>query len=84
MTTSKRMLTEYLGRLPEIRLSRAAWAVTALALVAAVVYLAFEYDAGWVAIGFGLMPDIGLLAGLSKEIEKGRLKPSSLPTSFRA
>jgi hypothetical protein len=72
-------LARQIDRVPELRLSRALWAVIALALLAATVYAAREAEAGWIALGFGLMPDIGLIAGLSRHIEKGRLHPRAVP-----
>jgi hypothetical protein len=79
MATPKTARTPLLDRLPEIQLPRSAWIVISLALVAGTIYLARELGEGWVALGFALMPDLGLLAGLSRNLAKGQLNPRAVP-----
>jgi hypothetical protein len=79
MTESKAARNALVDRLPEIRLPRPLWIAISLALVAATIYLAREYGAGWIALGFALMPDLGLLAGMSRNLAKGQLNPRAVP-----
>jgi hypothetical protein len=79
MTTPRIVRTDLLDRLPELRLPRAAWIGISLALVAGTIYLARDLGAGWVALGFAIMPDLGLVYGMSGEMAKGRLRPRAVP-----
>jgi len=66
--------------LPAIKLSRASYGGLAVALAGATLTTVFARDAsGWVALGFAVMPDIALFAGMSSGLEKGRLHPRAVP-----
>jgi hypothetical protein len=65
---------------PSIKLSRASYGAIAVALAGATVATVFTRDAsGWVALGFAVMPDIALLAGMASGLEKGQLHPRAVP-----
>ncbi len=61
------------------RHSRLIWAVVAVVLVPFVIWLARDQGHGWIALAFGLMPDIGLLYGMSPSLAKGQLHPRAVP-----
>jgi len=66
--------------LPAIKLSRATYGGLAVALAGATFATVFTRDAsGWVALGFAVMPDIALVAGISSGLEKGQLHPRAVP-----
>ncbi|MEZ4507381.1 MAG: DUF4260 family protein [Thermomicrobiales bacterium] len=60
-------------------LPRIAWGVAALGLLGATVLQVREHGNGWLALGFALMPDLGLLAGIDRGLEKGQLAPKAVP-----
>ena len=65
---------------PTIKLNRASYSAIALALAGATLATVFTQDAsGWVALGFAVMPDIALFAGMSSGLEKGQLHPRAVP-----
>lgn len=60
---------------------RAGYAVAGLAALTATVVTA-SHAGGWAvtaAIVFGIAPDLALLAGVSRGIERGRLHPRAVP-----
>lgn len=61
------------------RLSRIAWGMIALGLLGATILRVQEHGGGWLALGFALMPDLGLLAGIDRGLQKGRLAPRAVP-----
>ena len=66
--------------LPSLKLSRKAYGVMAATLTGATIATLFATDAsGWVALGFAVMPDIALVAGMSSGLEKGQLHPRAVP-----
>ncbi len=60
-------------------LGRLAWGGAAVALLAAAVLQVQDNGGGWLALGFAVMPDLGLLAGISGGLEKGQLAPRAVP-----
>lgn len=58
---------------------RAVWSAAALSLLAATVLQVQDHGGGWLALGFALMPDLGLLAGAARGLEKGQLAPRAVP-----
>jgi hypothetical protein len=52
----------------------------AAGLLAATVAVGMREDAsGWLALGFAVMPDLSMLAGIGQPIEKGRMAPRAVP-----
>lgn len=65
------------SRLPLLRL---AYGVLGLVLVGFAIFEVVRNDDGlWQLIVFAILPDVALLAGMSKHIEKGRLHPRAVP-----
>jgi hypothetical protein len=60
-------------------LSHLAWGGAAVALLAGTVVQEQNHGGGWLALGFALMPDLGLLAAISGGLEKGQLAPRAVP-----
>ena len=58
---------------------RFAWGAVAASLLAATVLHVHGHGGGWLALGFALMPDLGLLAGAGRGLEKGQLAPRAVP-----
>ncbi len=58
---------------------RARWGVAALGLLAATVLEVQNHGGGWLVLGFALMPDLGLLAGMARGLLKGQLAPRAVP-----
>jgi hypothetical protein len=58
---------------------RAIWGAAAISLLAATVLQVQDHGGGWLALGFALMPDLGLLAGAAHGLEKGQLAPRAVP-----
>lgn len=56
-----------------------AWGAVALSLLGATVLQVQDSGGGWLALGFALMPDLGLLAGAARGLEKGQLAPRAVP-----
>ncbi len=56
--------------------SRTAYAGLALALLAACLTVSGPW---WQAVVFGLAPDLPLLAGISRSLERGQLHPRAVP-----
>ncbi|CAN5537621.1 hypothetical protein BH23CHL4_BH23CHL4_08480 [soil metagenome] len=81
MTSPETARPTILDRLPKIRLLRSVWIAISMVLVAATIYLARDLGVGWVALGFTLMPDLGLLAGMSSNLAKGQLNPRAGPST---
>lgn len=66
--------------LPSLDLSRKTYGLLAAALAGATITTLVATDAsGWAALGFAVMPDLALLAGMSSGLEKGRLHPRAVP-----
>jgi hypothetical protein len=57
---------------------RAAWGAAAISLLAATVFQVQDHGGGWLALGFALMPDLGLIAGVARGLEKGQLAPRAV------
>ena len=52
----------------------------AAGLLAATVAVGMREDAsGWLALGFAVMPDLSMLAGIGQPIDKGRMAPRAVP-----
>ncbi|CAN5836009.1 hypothetical protein BH24CHL4_BH24CHL4_24890 [soil metagenome] len=83
MTSPETSRPTILDRLPKTRLPRSMWIAISMVLVAATIYLARDLGVGWVALGFTLMPDLGLLAGMSSNLAKGQLNPRAVPSTQR-
>jgi hypothetical protein len=65
---------------PIRRWRRPAYALLAVSLLAAVVAAVTEGTAEWwMAVAFGLGPDIALIVGASPALEKGQLHPRAVP-----
>ena len=58
---------------------RLGWGVAAAALLAGTVLQVQDHGGGWLALGFALMPDLGLLAGIGHGLQKGQLAPRAVP-----
>lgn len=58
---------------------RLAWGASAAALLAGTVLQVQDHGGGWLALGFAIMPDLGLLAGIDKNLQKGQLAPRAVP-----
>jgi hypothetical protein len=59
--------------------SRIAWGAAALSMLAATVLQVQDHGGGWLALGFALMPDLGLLAGAARGLKKGQMAPRAVP-----
>jgi hypothetical protein len=59
--------------------SRFAWGIAAASLLTATVLQVQDHSGGWLALGFALMPDLGLMAGAARGLEKGQLAPRAVP-----
>jgi hypothetical protein len=63
-----------------VRMPRVVSAGIAAGLFAATVAVGMREDAsGWLALGFAVMPDLSMLAGIGQPIEKGRMAPRAVP-----
>ena len=51
------------------------WGVATAALLAGTILQVQDHGGGWLALGFKLMPDLGLIAGIYRGLQKGRLAP---------
>jgi len=58
---------------------RAIWGAVAIVLLAVTALQVQNHGGGWYALGFALMPDLGLLAGAARGLEKGQLAPRAAP-----
>ena len=58
---------------------RLGWGVAAAALFAAAILQVQDHGGGWLALGFALMPDLGLVAGIDRGLQKGQLAPRAVP-----
>ena len=58
---------------------RLGWGIAATALLAATVLQVQDHGGGWLALGFALMPDLGLIAGIDRGLHKGQLAPRAVP-----
>ena len=58
---------------------RLGWGIAAAALLAANVLQVQDHGGGWLALGFALMPDLGLIAGIDRGLQKGQLAPRAVP-----
>jgi len=66
--------------LPVLNLSRKSYGLLAAAFAGATITTLFATDAsGWAALGFAVMPDVALIAGMSSGLEKGQLHPRAVP-----
>ncbi|MCA9860303.1 MAG: DUF4260 family protein [Thermomicrobiales bacterium] len=59
--------------------SRIGWGAAAIALLAGTVLQVQDHGGGWLALGFALMPDLGLIAGIDRGLAKGQLAPRAVP-----
>ena len=65
---------------PIRRWRRPAYALLAVSLLAAVVAAVAKGQAEWwMAVAFGLGPDVALLLGAGRGLEKGQLHPRAVP-----
>ena len=65
---------------PSRAVSRAAYALLALALLALIVLEYVRHTVGWwPPVAFGLGPDLALLLGMSGGLERGQLHPRAVP-----
>lgn len=65
---------------PVHRLRRPAYAVLALGLLGAVVYVVAARSAPWwQAVAFGVAPDVALFLGVGSGLVKGQLHPRAVP-----
>jgi hypothetical protein len=65
---------------PIRRWRRPAYALLAVSLLAAVAAAVAEGTAEWwMAVAFGLSPDVALILGASPGLEKGQLHPRAVP-----
>jgi len=74
-TTKQSRITSLAGR----NLHRVAWGATAAALLAGTVLQVQDHGGGWLAFGFAIMPDLGLIAGIDRNLQKGQLAPRAVP-----
>lgn len=51
----------------------------AAALLGATVLQVHDSGGGWLALGFALMPDLGLIAGIDRGLQKGQIAPRAVP-----
>ncbi|MGD9711075.1 MAG: DUF4260 family protein [Thermomicrobiales bacterium] len=58
--------------------ARFVWAIVAVFTIPAVFWLAKEQGDGWIALLFAIMPDVGLLYGMSPALAKGQLHPRAV------
>jgi hypothetical protein len=70
------MVSHPIRRPAQVRLPRAAWALAAAASFAAALVL----DAGaWQLWAFLVLPDVALLFGVGRGLERGQLHPRAVP-----
>ena len=63
-----------------VQLPRMVSAGIAAGLFAATVAVGMREDAsGWLALGFAVMPDLSMLAGIGQPINKGQMAPRAVP-----
>ncbi len=65
--------------LPAKIVRRLGWGVAAAALLAGAILQVQDHGGGWLALGFALMPDLGLVAGIGRGLQKGQLAPRAVP-----
>jgi Domain of unknown function (DUF4260) len=66
-------------KIPESQ-RRLAYAGLAAGLVAAIVFVYAREDVGWwPVVAFGLGPDVALLLGAGRGLERGQLHPRAVP-----
>ncbi len=58
---------------------RLGWGLTAAALLAGTVLQVQDHGGGWLALGFLIMPDLAILAGIERGLQKGQLSPRAVP-----
>ncbi len=58
---------------------RLGWGAVSATLLVATALQVQEHGGGWLALGFALMPDIGLVAGMDRGLQKGQLAPRAVP-----
>jgi hypothetical protein len=68
-----------LGHLSDSTVARLGWGAAAVALLAGTVLQVQDLGGGWLALGFALMPDLGLIAGMQRGLQKGQLAPRAVP-----
>ena len=63
-----------------VRIPRVLAGGMAAGLFAATVAVGMREDAsGWLALGFAVMPDLSMLAGIGQPVEKGRMPSRAVP-----
>src|SRR5688572_8969131 len=63
-----------------VRMPRVLAGGIAAGLFAATVAVGMREDAsGWLALGFAVMPDLSMLAGIGQPVEKGRMPSRAVP-----
>jgi hypothetical protein len=68
-----------LGHLSDSTVARLGWGAAAVAMLAGTVLQVQDHGGGWLALGFALMPDLGLFAGMQRGLQKGQLAPRAVP-----
>lgn len=58
---------------------RIGWGLAAAGLLAGTILQVQDHGGGWLALGFALMPDLGLIAGIERGLQKGQLAPRAVP-----
>lgn len=58
---------------------RLGWGAAAITLLAGTVLQVQDHGGGWLALGFIIMPDLALLAGIDRSLQKGQLAPRAVP-----
>lgn len=58
---------------------RIGWGLAAAGLLAGTILQVQDHGGGWLALGFALMPDLGLIAGIEGGLQKGQLAPRAVP-----
>lgn len=58
---------------------RIGWGITAAALLSGTVLQVQEHGGGWLALGFVIMPDLAIFAGIERGLQKRQLSPRAVP-----
>jgi Domain of unknown function (DUF4260) len=65
--------------LTALRPNRATYAVAAIGFLTAAILEAIAHGGGWQIAAFALAPDLALVLGAGKGLEKGQLHPRAVP-----
>ncbi len=58
---------------------RLGWGVAAATLLVGTALQVHQHGGGWLALGFAILPDLGLIAGMDHGLQKGQLAPRAVP-----